>query len=150
MAVFNGYPYNYQYYVPNLGQQNMQPQQIQTSGFIPVASEADARSYPVAQGNSVTFKDEKLPYVYVKTMGFSQLDRPVFEKYRLVKEDAVESKISDDSLEANKISDYAFKSDLQALQGVVDAYSDDLDSVKAEIEELNAKISTLKKEIKKK
>ena len=32
--------------------------------------------------------DEKLPYIYTKTLGFSQMDLPVFEKYRLTKEDA--------------------------------------------------------------
>ena len=39
---------------------------------------------------SVTFKDETAPYIYTKTMGFSQLDRPIFDKYRLIKEDAEE------------------------------------------------------------
>lgn len=65
-----------------------QPQQIQNSGFIPVRSENEARNYPVAPGNSITFKDESAPYVYTKTMGFSQLDRPIFEKFKLIKEDA--------------------------------------------------------------
>lgn len=65
-------------------------QMQQSSGFVSVRSEAEARNYPVAYGNSVTFKDETSPYVYTKTMGFSQLDRPVFEKYKLVKEEAFE------------------------------------------------------------
>ena len=85
----------YQYY-PNFYQQQAQMPQIpqaqaqQTSGFVSVRSEAEARSYPVAYGNSVTFKDETSPYIYTKTMGFSQLDRPIFDKYKLVKEDASE------------------------------------------------------------
>ena len=85
------YNYNPNYFYPNLQQQQMQqPQQIQQaqSGFVSVRSEAEARSYPVAYGNSVTFKDENAPYIYTKTMGFSQLDRPIFDKYKLVKEDA--------------------------------------------------------------
>lgn len=61
-------------------------QTIQNGGFISVRSEQEARSYPVAIGNSVTFHDETSPYVYTKTMGFSQLDRPVFKKYKLVEE----------------------------------------------------------------
>ena len=72
-------------------QQQAQPQQqaqIQNGGFISVRSRAEAQNYPVAPGNSVTFKDETAPFVYVKTMGFSQLDRPIFESYRLVKEEA--------------------------------------------------------------
>lgn len=84
------YP-NYYMYNPNFqSQQQMPTQQIQNGGFIPAPNEAFARNYPVAYGNSVTFKDESAPYVYTKTMGFSQLDSPVFEKYRLVKEDVAE------------------------------------------------------------
>ena len=77
-------------YYQNYFQQPQQPQpqpQIQSGGFIPVPSEDVARNYPVAPGNSVTFKNENAPYVYTKTMGFSQLDRPIFERYKLVRED---------------------------------------------------------------
>lgn len=87
MAYNFGYPYQY----PQQMQQPMQQQmQIQNGGFVSVRSEAEARNYPVAYGNSITFKDETAPYVYTKTMGFSQLDRPVFEKFKLVREDAQE------------------------------------------------------------
>lgn len=84
------YPNFYQYYQP---QQAPAPtptqQQVQTSsGFVTVRNEEEARNYPVAFGNSVTFRDENAPYIYTKTMGFSQLDRPVFDKYKLVKEEA--------------------------------------------------------------
>ena len=77
-------------YFPNYNQsyqQQAQSQQIHQSGFVLVQSEQEARAYPVAPGNSVTFKDERQPYCYVKTMGFNQLDQPRFERYRLVKED---------------------------------------------------------------
>lgn len=70
----------------NQTMQQIQPQ-IQNGGFVMVRSELEARNYPVAFGNSVTFKDETAPYIYSKTMGFSQLDRPIFEKYKLVKEE---------------------------------------------------------------
>ena len=79
MAFNNFYPQLY-------GQSNA-PQQIQNGGFVLVRTEQEARTYPVAYGNSVTFKDESAPYIYSKTMGFSQLERPVFEKYKLVKEE---------------------------------------------------------------
>lgn len=68
--------------------QQVQTTQIQNGGFVSVRGEMEARNYPVAPGNSITFKDETAPYVYTKTMGFSQLDRPTFEKYKLVKEEA--------------------------------------------------------------
>lgn len=84
----------YQYFPQQYyGQQQMpMPQASQaSSGFVSVRSEAEARSYPVAYGNSVTFKDETSPYIYTKTMGFSQLDRPIFDKYKLVKEEVSET-----------------------------------------------------------
>ena len=82
MAFNNFYnPYMYQ-------QPYTQPtQQIQNGGFVSVQSMAEAFNYPVAPGNSITFKDENAPYVYTKTKGFSPLEQPVFEKYRLVKEE---------------------------------------------------------------
>ena len=87
-------PYYQQPYYPN----NQMPNPVQNivqgatqnqnSGMIiSISDESTARSYPVAPGNSVIFKDENAPYIYTKTMGFSQFDKPVFEKYRLVKED---------------------------------------------------------------
>lgn len=58
-----------------------QNQQVQ-SPFVNVRSEAEARNFPVGFGNVVCFKDESAPYIYTKAMGFSQSDKPVFEKYR--------------------------------------------------------------------
>lgn len=93
MAVFNGYPYQpmYQPYTPV----QVQPQQSYTGvnsvqqncGFVRVQNENEARMYPVAPGNSITFINENAPYCYTKSVEMSQLDRPKFEKYRLVKEE---------------------------------------------------------------
>ena len=96
---YNYYPYNtpymQQFYqAPTQYQapfQQQQQQQIQNSGIISVRNEGEARSYPVAPGNSITFKDETAPYIYTKTMGFSQLDQPIFEKYKLFKEEDLNS-----------------------------------------------------------
>ena len=89
------YPY-FQQNAPQMGQlPQMQPFQQQNntrSDFVVVRSEEEARNFPVAFGNTVTFKNESEPYMYTKTMGLSQLDRPVFEKYKLIKEQAQESK----------------------------------------------------------
>lgn len=81
---FNNYSYPYQ---QNFQQPYQQPQQIQNSGFVSVRSIEEAFNWPVAPGNSITFKDENAPFVYTKTKGFSPLEQPTFEKYRLVKED---------------------------------------------------------------
>lgn len=114
---------NYQYYPQYYQQPNYQmpqniqpsvPQQIQNGGFVSVRNENEARSYPVAIGNSVTFKDETEPYVYTKTMGFSQLDRPIFEKYKLVKEEVEEEIPEKKEKEIDSI-----KSDILKLWGEV-------------------------------
>ena len=86
---YNYYPQYYPQQMQTMQTQNTAP--TQTSGFVSVRSEQEARNYPVAYGNSVTFKDENAPYIYTKTMGFSQLDRPIFDKYKLVKEEPTES-----------------------------------------------------------
>lgn len=112
-------PYQSNYYQP---QQQMPVQaqpQIQNGGFVSVRNEAEARNYPIAIGTSVTFKDENAPYIYNKTMGFSQLDAPRFDKYRLVKEDTaekpqeVQNGALDNSLIENTIND--LKREIEAL-----------------------------------
>lgn len=120
--------------------QQMQQPTIQQSGFVPVRSEQEARSYPVAPGNSVTFKDENAPYCYVKTMGFNQLDQPTFERYRLVKEEspvtAQNAPTSADSADGSKDTAYALKSDLGAIWSEIDAIKEKL---KAQTEKKPAK-----------
>ena len=91
MAIYNPYVYQQQM------QQQMQQQQIQQNGLMPAPNEEYARNYPLAYGQSVTFKDEKEPFIYVKTMGMSQFESPNFEKYRLVKEETEVTK--DDGLQ---------------------------------------------------
>lgn len=126
----------------NAQQQSQQMQQptIQQSGFVLVPSEQEARNYPVAPGNSITFKDENAPYCYVKTMGFNQLDRPTFERYRLVKEDspvtAQNATTSADSADGSKDTAYALKSDLTAIWSELDTLKE---KVKAQTEKKPAK-----------
>ena len=153
----NYYPTSYQpVYQQGYQQQQAQPQmsqqsfatnqnQVQNGGFVPVRSEAEARAYPVAPGTSITFKNETAPYCYTKTMGFSQLDRPIFEKYRLVKEEDIQAAQNQpvnaaNSQQTNNI-EYALKTDLAALQAEIDA-------LKQRIEELNVKkpVTKAKKE----
>lgn len=113
-----------------------QPQQIQSGGFISVRSEIEARNYPVAPGNSVTFIDENAPYCYTKTMGFSQFDRPRFEKFKLVKEETQEQV----NEQAPSVQ-YALKTDLDDLKGDITAF-------KVEIEAIYDKINKMSGEIK--
>ena len=123
MPNYNYFPQNYQ---PMTYQS--QPLQIQNGGLISVRNEMEARNYPIASGTSITFKDESQPYVYVKTMGFSQLDRPTFEKFRLIKEDATETtqmgQISTKQQESINLSDYVLKTDFEALRKEFEAFKD--------------------------
>lgn len=134
---------------PQQQTQQAQPQQIQQptiqqSGFVLVQSEQEARAYPVAPGNSITFKDESQPYCYVKTMGFNQLDRPTFERYRLVKEEMPSETPSypvtnERAEESNRIS-YALKSDLDAVR-------EELDELKAKVKsQVDKKVTKTKKQ----
>jgi len=127
------YPQQYQYQnfqqIPqqmNNYQSNMQqqPQQIQNGGFVSVRDENEARNYPVALGNSVTFIDENAPYCYTKTMGFSQLDRPKFEKYRLVKEEdiRVQNTVTSNENPQQQLNvEYAKKDDIVTLWNEIEA-----------------------------
>lgn len=132
MALNNFYPaYQPSYYGPNpyTVPQQIQPmpqaQAPQQRGFIRVQNEQEARTYPVAPGNSVTFIDENAPYCYTKTMDFSQLDRPKFEKYRLVKEE------DEHAPEAPQESVVAFASQAE------------VDALRATVDELMAKVTRL-------
>lgn len=127
-------------FTPNLQPQMTQqmPQQIQqqsNNSFVGVASEQDARIYPVAPGTSVTFRNESDPTLfYAKTMGNSPLDTPIFEKYRLVKEDSVSdapqatekpSKEKDIDLSA-----YALKTDVETILGLIEGVQNDITKLK--------------------
>lgn len=102
-------------------QQTPQVQQMQSIGYIPVTSEDMARNYPVAPGNSLAFRHEDGNHIYVKSMGFSQYDKPVFDKYERVEE-------SEPVMEGPVVArDY--DSEISAL-------SEELNSIREEVENL--------------
>jgi len=134
---YQNYQYNPMYYqqMQNMQQLNHGQQtnpQIQNGGFVMVKDITEAMNYPVAPGNSVTFKNENLPYKYTKTLGFSQLDNPIFEKFRLVKEvDEQPTEI----IEENNIPEEPF------VQYVT---ADEVDILKTQINDLKTQIEDLK------
>lgn len=160
---FGGNPYYQQMQQQQMMQQQAQQQQpqqttpvqqspsIQQSGFVLVQSEQEARSYPVAPGNSITFKDESQPYCYVKTMGFNQLDRPTFERYRLVKEDipetAQKSPVSNDSANKTNDVDFATKTEVDEIWRELDGIKK---TVKGYVDELIALDGKIKAQTEKK
>ena len=116
------YPYYPQQFYPQqvMSQQMAQSQQMRNTDFISVRNEMEARSYPVAPGNSITFKDETAPYIYTKTMGFSQLDRPMFEKFKLVKEELSEAQIEHETMSQDKNIIDDIKEQIRALWSEID------------------------------
>lgn len=143
MAFYQNYPtYQqpmYQQNYPQMQQQQIQqqPQQTQSSCFIPAPNEMYARNYPVAPGNSVTFKDENAPYVYTKTMGFSQLDLPKFDRYRLVKEEVVQdAQIPVQTLQTEKSPHYITEAEFEAVRGQIEVLQKHIEEIK---EQMNKK-----------
>lgn len=116
----------YQYYPTQNNayptQMNVGPTQptqtIQDGGFVTIPSAEMVYNYPVAMGKCVTFKVEGKPIIIEKSMGFSQLDSPKIERYRLVKEASEDTEPKETELT-------------------------DLDKVKSDIKELWEKIDEL-------
>ena len=146
----SGMPQNGQPQGNPVQMQNVQPiqQQIQDGGFVYVQGVNEALKYPVAHGYSVTFKDETAPYLYKKTVGFSLLDVPVFEKYRLVKEDTEQSQNTDSKPIENSEPvtppvDFVKREDFDGLLDKLNKLNDTLDFLKSENEIMREDIDSL-------
>lgn len=160
MAYNNGFPMNYNYFqqpmmqqpqmqmqqqmMPQMQQQQAMPQQMQQpvqqqyptvqSGFVRVRNENEARMYPVAPGNSVTFIDEVQPYCYTKTVNMGQLDRPIFEKYRLVKED--DNPVQQQPIEqlVKPVEQPKIDTDQFVTKDTIDGFKADLEAIRQDME----------------
>lgn len=141
---YASYPnYSYPQYQPSFQNNFQMPQgnttpspQIQNGGFISVRSAKEAFDYPVALGNSVTFKDETAPYIYVKTRGFSQLEEAIFEQFQLVKVD--NSQKATEPAQATD-TEYALKSDISALKEEINLLKKKVSEFKLTVDESEAK-----------
>jgi len=124
---YNYYQQPY-YQQPPMPQAQVQPQmQMQNGGFISVPSEQVARNYPVAPGSVMTFKIENQPYVCEKAQGFSQFEGPIFNKYKLVKE---EPNLANSGVLDNDPTNYATMDEITALKGEIEALKKDLEMMK--------------------
>ena len=113
----NAYPTQTNAYPTQMNVGPTQPAQtIQDGGFVTIPNADMVYSYPVAMGKCVTFKVEGKPIIIEKSMGFSQLDSPKIERYRLVKEESEDVEISGDKMsELDKV-----KSDIKEIWGKLD------------------------------
>lgn len=130
---------NYQNYYPNYlqnyqtsyqaPQAQASPQATQEqSAFISVQDEQQARNWPIAPGASLTFKNEKEPYIYTKTAGLSQFEQPVFEKYRITKEE--DPKVDDVKAElTSSISD--INSQIEEIKDAYRLLKSEIDDMKS-------------------
>lgn len=142
MPNYNQYSYQYPQYGYQIPQQQTQlPQpQIQNGGLVSVHNENEARNYPIAIGTSITFKDENAPYVYTKTMGFSQLESPKFDKYRLIKEDAS----TPSNLPENDTSD------AKSINTIIDDVINEIETIKEDIKGIKEKMKNASRSTNKK
>ena len=117
---------------PQNYQQNQQ--QIQNGGFMLVPSEEMARTYPVAPGNCVTFKIEGKPIVMEKSMGFSQLEAPRIDRYRLVREEDApnEQNLPQNEAKTSKAENESIKDIQEQIKGIYE----DLEDIKTRLEKM--------------
>lgn len=137
MAFNNVFPATYQQYYPQYQQQNYQAQpvyqtqQAQNSSIIWVQGEAGAKSYLVAPNNTVQLWDSEKQTIYLKSADASGmpsmkvLDYTIRENASHSVSDAVSAKVSNSA-------SYATKDDLDAL-------SEQITSIRAELDIMNAK-----------
>ena len=107
--------------------------QQQTSGLITIQSEMEARSYPVAPGNTILFKHQTAPYLYVKSMGYSLMEPPQFEIYKRVDETAQETVEAPVIVEANTCCSEGLKDEIEALRERIEALEKPKKTVKKEV-----------------
>lgn len=117
-------------------------------GFVRVPNENEARMYPVAPGTSVTFIDENAPYCYTKTMDRSQLDRPKFEKYRLVKEEDASAAPQNAQEQVSAVpevdlSGYATKAEIDAFKGETEDMLSDIRALQSDLKNLRDRVEIL-------
>ena len=79
-------------------------------------------------------RDENRPYIYIKTLGLGQLDSPMFEKYRLVKEDTQKVETAPAIERAEDLPAYVTKSEFGALRDEFEALRGEIDGLRKEID----------------
>ena len=120
-------------YAMQPAQQTNQINYASQSGFVSVQSEQEARIYPVALGNSITFMDECAPYMYIKTMGRSRFEQPTFEKIRLVREEPADASSATESHENAKdidLSVYALKDDFKGVYDRINGMQKEINNLR--------------------
>lgn len=119
----------------------MQQPQIRSGGIVSVQNETEARRYPVAPGYTVTMRDESAPYLYEKTMGFSQLDQPIFRKARIIFEDTAPQNAQTPA--GAPEAPQAVYAELTQLEALRDAVTADMRDIQKRLEKETTEIRSL-------
>ena len=98
---------------------------ITYGGMVPVSSIEEVLKYPVQPGICVHFKDENADYIYTKTQGFSQMEKPIMEAYELTKVD-FESLLP----ENKKLANYVTVEQMSELTSVISQLTQEVMSLK--------------------
>lgn len=127
----------YQQQLQNLQAQQMQQTQptIQDGGIVQVKDETAARNYPTAPGVSITLIDETRQHLFVKTMGFNQLEKPIFKKFLLIPED--EQNGGTDGVSSGGIdnTNNELKTQIETLQSEYERLKEDICNLYAKFED---------------
>ena len=111
--------------------------------FVLIQNENEVLNYPVAPGNSVSFKHQTEPFIYIKTMGLSQFDRPKVVKYKLTEEE-----LGTETSEPNNSTPidpkWLKEDDLKPVLDEIQTVKHEIEDIKHRIDEINnsAKAST--------
>lgn len=126
-------PYQQNYYQPNYQppQNIVQPQSyspaINQNGIIWISGESEAAMYPIAPNNAVALWEKSGKTIYLKQADAT--GKPTITVYDLVERAHSASETSD-----NKTTEYATKSDLSAVVGVVKGFDELITSIKSDID----------------
>ena len=139
MAYYNPYFQNYNFnpnYNPGYATQAPPPPVAQGGDFVPIPSEEDARNFPIQRGTSITFKDENLPFIYIKKLGMGQLDSPTFEVYEIKKRTPQSTQRAESAPlreETDNLSNYVTKAEYGAM-------CDEIEHIRETVERLRKEL----------
>lgn len=104
---------------------NVQQKPITYGGVVPVSSIEEVLKYPVQPGIRMYFEDEMAGYIYTKTQGFSQMEKPIYEAYPRQKVD-FESLLP----ENKKLANYVTVDQMSELTGVLSQLTQEVMALK--------------------
>lgn len=125
------FPQNYPNYQPMPYLPQMNQNNSHDNEFVHVQHENQAREWSLMPGQSKTFINDNAPYCYTKSMPLSQLEPPVFKRFRLIEEpdspqNAPELPPNADSID---MSAYVLKSEFEPFCALIEGIKADLEAL---------------------